>query len=202
MDKLLTLALCIAIVFMLIGLLPVHGEEAVYDSVIRLHVLAASDSAEDQHRKLLVRDAILNKTAEFLAGIETREEAAECLAAHLGELESVAEETLALAGCSEPVSVLLGDEDYPTRYYASCAFPSGRYLSLRVLIGEGDGENFWCVLFPSLCLAAATTGAEEVGSSLAELGLSGDQYRIITDTGDTTYRVRFKILEVFESLAG
>lgn len=202
MDKLLTLVLCIALVFMLIGVLPVHGEEAIYDSVIRLHVLADSDGAEDQRLKLVVRDAVLSYASELLSDATTREEASMTLAEHLAELESVARAALDAEGCSDAVAVVLGDEDYPTRYYASCAFPSGRYLSLRVLIGDAVGQNFWCVLFPSLCVTAAEGSAVEIGSSLASLGLSGEQYRIITDTDGTTYRVRFKLLEVFEELVG
>ncbi len=202
MDRLLTLVLCIALVFMLIGVLPVHGEEAIYDSVIRLHVLADSDGAEDQRLKLVVRDAVLSYASELLSDATTREEASMTLAEHLAELESVARAALDAEGCSDAVAVVLGDEDYPTRYYASCAFPSGRYLSLRVLIGDAVGQNFWCVLFPSLCVTAAEGSAVEIGSSLASLGLSGEQYRIITDTDGTTYRVRFKLLEVFEELVG
>ena len=202
MDKLLTLVICIALVFMLIGVLPVHGEEAVYDSVIRLHVLADSDSEEDQGLKLLVRDAVLAYAEEILSGAKTREEAIAVLRESLGELERVATEALRENGSDDPVSIEFGTESYPTRYYAACAFPAGEYLSLRVLIGEARGENFWCVLFPSLCVTAAMGSTEAIGSSLADLGLTGDQYRIITDTEDTTYRLRFKLLEVFGEIAG
>lgn len=199
MDKLLTVILCVALIFMLIGILPVHGEEAVYDSVIRLHVLANSDSERDQSLKLLVRDEVLLYTQELLDGTETRTEASEILSSHLSEIEAIATARLKAEGCDDSVSVYFGNESYPTRQYESCAFPSGEYLSLRVCIGEAEGQNWWCVLFPSLCLSAAEGSVE---ASLAELGLSGDQYRIITDTDDTTYRVRFKILEVFEEFVG
>ncbi|MBR2907672.1 MAG: stage II sporulation protein R [Clostridia bacterium] len=204
MDKLLTLALCIALIFMLIGVLPVHGEEAIYDSVIRLHVLANSDSEADQEEKLSVRDAVLAYTKKLLKGCETREDAMREINAHIGDIETVAKERLAADGCTAPVTVTFGVESYPTRQYESCCFPSGDYLSLRVLIGSAEGQNWWCVLFPSLCLSAATEdGDASVGSSLASLGLSGDQYRIITDSEEnTTYRVRFKLLEVLEEIAG
>lgn len=203
MDKLLTLALCIAVIFMFIGILPVHGEEAVYDSVIRLHVLANSDSDTDQQLKLSVRDAVLSYTETLLSGCETREDAIQEINAHLGEIEAVAKERLAAEGSSAPVEVTFDVESYPTRQYESCCFPSGDYLSLRVLIGNAEGQNWWCVLFPSLCLSAATEDANpSVESSLASLGLSGDQYRIITDSDNTTYQVRFKLLEVLEELTG
>lgn len=199
MNKLLILAFSIAIIFMMIGLLPVHGEEAVYESVIRLHVLANSDSESDQALKLEVRDAILSYTEELLTDASSREEASDILSAHLTDLKSVAEARLRALGCDAPVTVRFGTERYPTRQYESCTFPSGKYLSLQVCIGEANGQNWWCVLFPSLCLSAASEGGS-ISTSLATLGLSGDQYRIITDSENATYHVRFKILEVFEEL--
>ena len=200
MDKLLTFALCIAVIFMLIGLMPVHGEEAIYDEVIRLHVIANSDTAEDQAQKLAVRDAVLAYTESILSAANSREEAIDVLKEHSDEIQAVAVETLRKCGSSDGVYVELGTETYPTREYAACAFPSGDYLSLRIVIGDGVGKNWWCVLFPTLCLSAAEGDTVVMESALAQLGLSGDQYRIITDSDNTTYQVRFKILEVFEEI--
>ena len=203
MEKLLTIIISIAMIFLLIGIFPVHGEEAVYDNVIRLHVLANSDSKEDQSEKLRVRDAVLSYTEERLAECKTREDAIRTLESCLEEIEAVAENQLARDGYSLPVKVAFDVERYPTRQYASCCFPSGSYLSLRVMIGEAEGQNWWCVLFPSLCYSAATAdGGSSMESSLTALGFSGDQYRIITDSSDnTTYQVRFKLLEVLGELA-
>ena len=184
-----------------IALLPVHGEEAVYDSVIRLHVLANSDSDEDQALKLRVRDAILAETATLLAGTTTRAEAEVILRGATAQLARVAEETLRAAGSADCVEVLLGEEDYPTRRYENLAFPAGEYLSLRVKIGSAEGQNWWCVLFPPLCLSAATEQAEAEQAFLAA-GLSGEQYRVITDTENAKYKLRFKILEVAQSVFG
>ena len=200
MDKLLTFALCIAVIFMLIGLMPVHGEEAIYDEVIRLHVIANSDTAEDQAQKLAVRDAVLAYTESILSAVHSRDEAIGVLKEHSDEIQAVAIEALRKCGSSDGVYVELGTETYPTREYAACAFPSGDYLSLRIVIGDGVGKNWWCVLFPTLCLSAAEGDTVVMESSLAQLGLSGDQYRIITDSDNTTYQVRFKILEVFEEI--
>ena len=202
MDKLLTLMLCIAVIFMLIGLLPVHGEEAVYDNVIRLHVLANSDLPEDQALKLGVRDCVLAYASELLADADTQEQAAMRISQHQAEIVAVAEKYLRSVNRADTVRVEFSMESYPTRQYASCALPAGEYLSLRVLIGEGAGQNWWCVLFPSLCYTAAEGGSEVISASFTELGLSGEQYRIITDSEDATYRVRFKLLEVFEEIVG
>lgn len=176
-------------------LLPVHGESEIYDSVIRLHVLANSDSDEDQQLKLLVRDEVLATTSVLLKDVKTREEAAVVLRDRLGEIRAVAERVLRQQGSEYAVAVSLGQETYPTREYEQLAFPAGEYLSLRVMIGEAEGQNWWCVLFPPLCLSAATTKAEAEEAFLAA-GLTEAQYRIITDSENGKYRLRFKILEM------
>ncbi len=181
------------------AILPIHGEGEIYDSVIRLHVLANSDSDEDQALKLLVRDAVLAEAQEILMDTKTRDEAETVLRGNLERIEAAARACLQKNGSRYAVKVSLGEEEYPTRVYENLAFPSGEYLSLRVCIGEAAGQNWWCVLFPPLCLSAATTKreAEEIFLSA---GLSEQQYRIITDSDNTKYKLRFKILEVAEDL--
>ena len=182
-----------------ISVLPIHGEGAIYDSVIRLHVLANSDSDEDQRLKLAVRDALLAKTRVLLAGVKTRDGAEDILEDSLEALTATASEAVACEGYDYPVRIVLGEEKYPTRRYENLAFPAGEYLSMRVLIGEGAGENWWCVLFPPLCLSAATAKSEAEDAFLSA-GLTGEQYRIITDSENAKYRLRFKILEVAKEL--
>ena len=189
------------IVMMAMSFLPVHGEQEVYDTVVRLHVLANSDREEDQALKLTVRDTVLEAAAPYLEGCTTQEEAIQSLTLHLSDLEAVATETVAAEGYDYPVMVLLGEEDYPTRIYESCAFPAGTYVSLRVCIGEAEGQNWWCCLFPPLCLSAATAKSDNEDAFI-QVGLTKDQYGIITETGKTKYKVRFKILEVIEDWFG
>ena len=196
----------VAIVVLLIALmalsfLPVHGERDIYDTVVRLHVLANSDSEADQALKLQVRDAVLAASAPLVEDCTTQAEAVEALTAHLSDLESAALAVIASEGYDYPVTVLLGEEDYPTRVYESCAFPAGTYVSLRVLIGEGEGQNWWCCLFPPLCLSAATA-KQDNEDAFIQVGLTKDQYGIITETGKTKYKVRFKLLEVLEDWFG
>ncbi|MBQ3063287.1 MAG: stage II sporulation protein R [Clostridia bacterium] len=196
------IALILVVVFILVGavsVLPIHGESAIYDSVIRLHVLANSDSEEDQALKLTVRDDLLAKTRVLLADVKTRDEAEAILSRSLDELTATARATVRREGYDYPVRITLGAEDYPTREYENLAFPAGEYLSLRVLIGEAEGENWWCVLFPPLCLSAATDKREAEAAFLAA-GLTGEQYRIITESENAKYRLRFKILEVAKEL--
>lgn len=184
-----------------LAILPIHGEAGIYDNVIRLHVLANSDSDEDQALKLVVRDAVVAKSEQLLAGVTDRATAQCVLEEALPEIKAVAERALADAGKRAAVNVTLSDEEYPTRQYEQLAFPAGKYLSLRVMIGEAEGKNWWCVLFPPLCLTAATDTREQETVCLSA-GLTGEQYRLIADTDSTKYRLRFKILEVAEELFG
>ncbi len=186
---------------MALSFLPVHGEGEVYDTVVRLHVLANSDTEEDQALKLKVRDALLEVTSPLVEGCTTQAEAIDALNGHISELETAALAVIEAEGYDYPVTVLLGEEDYPTRVYESCAFPAGTYVSLRVLIGEGEGQNWWCCLFPPLCLSAATA-KQDNEDAFIQVGLTKDQYGIITETGKTKYKVRFKILEVLEDWFG
>ena len=185
------------VLMMAVSFLPVHGEREIYDTVVRLHVLANSDTEEDQALKLIVRDTVLAAAAPYLEGCATQAEAIDALTAHLSDLETAAAETITAEGYDYPVTVLLGTEDYPTRTYEACAFPAGTYVSLRVLIGDAEGQNWWCCLFPPLCLSAATA-KQDNEDAFIQVGLTKDQYGIITETGKTKYKVRFKILEVIE----
>lgn len=189
--------LCVFVLCMAIcNVLPIHGEEKIYESVVRLHVLANSDSYEDQSLKLKVRDAILGYTSPKVIDSTSREEAIEILQNELDNIEEVAKQVVEEQGYDYSVEVTLTLEEYPTRNYESMSFPSGEYVSLRVLIGEAEGQNWWCVLFPPLCLSAASEKAENEEAFIA-VGLNSDQYKIITETKNTKYYLRFKILEAF-----
>lgn len=198
MKKSLILVLSICMVFLIIGLLPVHGEAEIYDSVLRLHILANSDSDEDQALKLKVRDAILAEGGELFRDCRDLQEATDAVEKNREKLLAIARRTIADEGYDYPVELKLSEEEYPIRTYGAVCFPSGRYLSLQILIGEAEGKNWWCVLFPPLCLSAATETKENEDAFIS-VGLSTDQYRVITETQEPPYKVRFKILEVIEA---
>ncbi len=198
MKKSLILVLSICMVFLIIGLLPVHGEAEIYDSVLRLHILANSDSDEDQALKLKVRDAILAEGGELFRDCRDLQEATDAVEKNQEKLLEIARRTIADEGYDYPVELKLSEEEYPLRTYGAVCFPSGRYLSLQILIGEAEGKNWWCVLFPPLCLSAATETKENEDAFIS-VGLSTDQYRVITETQEPPYKVRFKILEVIEA---
>lgn len=162
------------------------------DRLIRLHVLAASDSESDQADKLAVRDAVLAEVSPALQHCRSRAEAASCIQALLPEVESAAQETLRTLGSTEGVAVTLSEEAYPVRSYGSFALPAGSYVSLRVAIGEGAGHNWWCVVFPPLCLAAAEEEGEDAWAVF-----SPDEQRLITGEGRV---LRLRALEWWEKL--
>ena len=195
-----TLVLCSILLF--IGLFPIHGEAEIYDSVVRLHVLANSDSEEDQALKIEVRDAVLAITAPLLQGCTDREEAVARLEESMSRIQAAAEDVLSKAGKQDAVHLELGLEEYPQKNYQSFCFPAGEYLSLRVCIGEAAGQNWWCCLFPPLCLGSATVSKWEAEDACISVGLTPTQYKIITETEEPVYKVRFKLLELLQSWFG
>ena len=165
-----------------------------------MHVVANSDSDEDQALKLKVRDGVIEVVTPVVKECKTQEEAIKAIEGAMPDIEARAKEVLALEGYDYSVRILLGEEYYPTKTYETCAFPEGEYVSLRVLIGEGEGQNWWCCLFPPLCLSAATEGSDDSNEdAFISVGLNADQYKIITESSTPKYKVRFKILETVSS---
>ena len=181
-------------VFLLSGALSLQTQSALADKVVRLHVLANSDSEADQFLKLTVRDAVLAETEVLLEGVENRDTAAQVLRAQLPQLRRTAERTMAEQGSHYPVEVRLETAEFPTKTYDGFALPAGEYLALRVLIGEAAGQNWWCVVFPPLCSAAAS----EVGETAVAAGMSGEQVRLITE--EEGYVLKFKCVELWQQL--
>ena len=137
------------------------AQAALADQVIRLHVLANSDSAEDQALKLQVRDRILAEAETYLTPGITRDETEELLRAHLYDLAAAGAEVVGAAGCDYPVTAsLVHNYWFPTKTYTDFALPAGQYTALRIEIGEGAGQNWWCVVFPPLCLGSVTETVE------------------------------------------
>ena len=194
-KSVLILLSALLLLIALLSILPIHSESLIYDEVLRLHVIANSDSDADQELKLLVRDAILEETQKILKNAKSREEAEKIISENSALLENIALETVRKNQFDYPVTLELGREKYPTKNYESCAFPSGEYLSLRIKIGEASGQNWWCVLFPPLCLSAATDK-----DAFTSVGITDSQYQIITETDNPKYKIRFKLLESFEQL--
>lgn len=175
------LALCL-----LCSLLGVYGQaDGVREDVVRLHILANSDSTADQTVKLLVRDAVVAATEGWAA--DNPEQARSAAADQLPQIREIAQQTVADAGCDYPVEVEMTRMYFTTRQYGDTTLPAGMYDAVRVTLGEGKGQNWWCVVYPPLCVGAATEGVEAL-----------DRRQQTFVTGDT-YEVRFKVVEWVES---
>ena len=177
------------------GAVALQTQSELADKVVRLHVLANSDSEEDQALKLKVRDAVLAQSSETLQGITGREEACRRLTALLPELEKTAREVIAANGYAYGVRVELSETSFPTKTYDGFALPAGEYLALRVLIGEAAGQNWWCVVFPPLCTAAAS----DVPAVALDAGLTDREVALITEA-DEGYVLKFKAVELWQAL--
>ena len=161
--------------------------------VIRLHVLANSDSEEDQALKLEVRDRVLETTSALLTGETEPQAAAVLLDQHLDDIAQTAAQEISSQGHDDRVEVRLEQTWFPTRQYQGISLPAGNYLALRVLIGAAEGHNWWCVVFPNLCLPAVSERALEAST------LTPGQISLLQEE-ETSYVFRFKALELWQSL--
>ena len=181
-------AILMALSFTLcVGLWAQRTQDAVSAQVLRLHVLAVDYTAEEQALKLRVRDAVLSYLEPTLEGVEDRDAAREIVANHLQEIA----ETAASAAEGRSVQVSLGEESYPLRRYESMVLPAGRYKSLRVVLGEGRGQNWWCVVFPPICLSAAEMDR-------AQETMGAEEFALVTEADG--YELRFRIVELWGEL--
>ena len=159
--------------------------------VVRLHVVANSNGAEDQAVKLLVRDAVLEEAARWYQGAGSMEEASSQLCTHLQSIAGAARQVLGEQGVGYSATAQMTEMYFPTRDYGDFRLPAGQYRTLRVTLGEGAGKNWWCVVFPSLCLPAATQ--EEALLTLPE----GERQVV---EGGQDVQVKLKVVELWESL--
>ena len=173
----------------------------ISDSVLRLHILANSDDERDQELKLLVRDAILDEFGEKLDMLSSKEEAMDFLAEQTDRIKHCAEKTLGENGCAYGVDVRLENEKFPTKNYGGISLPAGNYQAVRVIIGEGGGQNWWCMLFPPMCFIDITKA--EVSSQSRETlksSMSDEAYSVIAESDRSIkLKLKFKIIELWQS---
>ena len=187
---------CFVIFLSLWTVIPSAKECEIYNSTIRLHVLANSDSERDQEVKLKVRDALLEHISKYES--DSKEQMLMMISSEREYLEELAEQTLEKEGIIDTVSIKIGKEEYPRRDYEGFSLPAGEYTSVRVVIGEGKGQNWWCVLFPPLCTAQAIEYDDEAYIST---GLTKEQYYMITGNSGE-YEIKFKLLEIAANAFG
>lgn len=188
------ISLAFGLVFAIIASMTSFGIncQSIRNDVVRLHILANSDSDADQQVKLAVRDALLNSGKELFSGKVTKENAEEILDAQSRELTATANQVLKENGFDYKAEIYLAEEYFTTRSYENFTLPAGEYLALKVILGNGAGHNWWCVMFPPLCLPAATENAD--------LNAVFDENEVSLIKSTPKYEIRFKIVEIFENL--
>lgn len=192
----LELALLLALAVTLLGgAWSLHRQDDLQEKMIRLHVIANSDSDADQTLKLCVRDAVLCRAEEILRQSADMTEARARLRDSLPDIGDAAAQELAAQGSGYAVSVALEDTEFPRKTYDGFALPAGEYLALRVVIGAGEGRNWWCVVYPPLCTAAAC----ELEGVALEGGMTADDLSLMTGE-NAGYVLRFRSLELWERL--
>ena len=167
----------------------IRDAKAVYDGVVRLHILADSDDESEQALKLRVRDEILEVYGKELAAFSDKESAERVLSDKADEIRALCEGVIAASGKDHGVSVSFCREYYPTRAYDGFDLPAGEYTSLRVTIGSGEGKNWFCMVYPPLCTASC-----ESDEALLEAGFTTGQVRLLTEN-EEGYTLRFKVVE-------
>lgn len=191
--KRIALCACIAGCLWCWGL--ISDRQTLNEELLRLHVVAASDSQEDQDIKLRVRDAVLESISEDLANVTDMEQARAYILENLPKIQKTANDALKALGCTEEAVATLKKELFDTRVYDTFTLPAGVYDALRITIGEGDGQNWWCVAFPTLCIPATSQGFEEVA---AGAGFS----ETLTKTLEGEYEIRFYLLDLLGRMEG
>lgn len=170
----------------------------IANSVFRLHVIANSDSKEDQDLKYKVRDSLLNYMKEICGDCKNKNEAIALVSEHQEEFKQIALQTIHDEGYSYDVNINIGNFEFPTKDYGDISLPAGFYDALRVEIGEAKGQNWWCVMFPPLCFVDVTSGVvPEESKEQLENDLSEEEYALVSEDSDVKIQFKFKILEFF-----
>lgn len=177
-----------------------YVSEDIASSVFRLHVIANSDSTEDQNLKYIVRDKVIaymneiNTASNKLDVIELAKE-------HLDDFQAIAKRTIQEEGYDYPVSVEIGNFYFPTKNYGDISLPAGDYDALRINIGDAKGQNWWCVMFPPLCFVNVTSGVvPEDSKNMMKQELSNESYHIISDTNSSEVKFKFKLIEWLQNV--
>lgn len=192
--KLFLKSLCVAFVLTVIfSMLPFETEcKEISNEVFRLHILANSDAESDQELKLKVRDKVLEYTESLFENSHSKEEAENAVSDNLQEICNVALKEVRNNGYDYGVTAEITNMYFTTRYYDSYTLPSGMYDALRITIGSGEGHNWWCVMYPSVCISS-----EENQDKAAKEALNENQYDIVKNE---QYEYKFKIVEIFEKI--
>lgn len=205
MEKILKPILILIILFSIYTFICAYSyvnavSENLSNSVFRLHVIANSDTQEDQNLKYIVRDKLIEYMNTLNESNSSKEEVIKIAQDNLKNFKQIAENTIREQGYSYPVEVEIGNFEFPTKTYGDISFPAGYYDALRVKIGKAKGKNWWCVMFPPLCFVDVTTGiVPDNSKDDLKQNLSNEEYKIISDTESSDIALKFKLIEFFEN---
>ena len=185
----------------------VYAQTAVSDissSLVRLHIVANSDSAQDQQVKLKVRDAVIEAMSEKFSNTTSPEEAERIVSENIPTIRQIANRVLKEEGFDYRATAQLGNFEFPVKQYANLTLPAGRYDALRIVLGEGGGHNWWCVMFPPLCFVSDAKGeVPDESQEILKQNLTPDSYDIITadDESELPVVFKFKLLELWHDMS-
>ena len=177
--------------------------EDIANSVFRLHVIANSDSSEDQSLKYKVRDSILDYMDNVTSNCTSKEEVINLASKYKEEMYNIAKEVICENGYNYDVSIEIGNFEFPTKQYGDISLPAGYYDAVRIKIGEANGQNWWCVMFPPLCFVDVTSGiVPDESKEIIKENLSNDEeYSIISDKEDAGIQFKFSLIEFFKNIS-
>ena len=180
-------------------------QHEIASSVVRLHIVANSDSDGDQAVKLKVRDAIIEEFSDCLQAAQSPAQAEQIMQDNLGRAVETANRVLKENGFSYQAQASIGEAHFPVKHYENITLPPGNYRALRIVLGSGSGQNWWCVMYPPLCFTGSVEGsAPQESQDTLKSSLGEENYALITDgadeDGDLPVQFKFKILEIFDSL--
>lgn len=168
------------------------------DNLFRLHVIANSDSNEDQNLKYIVRDSLLNYMNNICKDCKTKQEAIAIVQENINEFEKIASNTIKENGFDYNVSIKIGNFEFPTKTYGDISLPAGFYDALRVEIGDAKGQNWWCVMFPPLCFVDISSGiVPDESKELMEDNLTKEEFALVSEDANSNIKFKFKLLEFF-----
>ena len=173
----------------------------IADSVFRLHVIANSDSKEDQDLKYKVRDAVLEYMNDISSNCSSKDEVIELANAHQDEFYKIAKRVINENGYDYEVNIRIGNFEFPTKTYGDISLPAGNYDALRIEIGEAKGQNWWCVMFPPLCFVDVTSGVvPDESKEIMQENLDDEEYSLISDDESSDIKFKFSLIEFFKTL--
>ena len=175
--------------------------EDISNSVFRLHVIANSDSEDDQSLKYKVRDKVIEYMNEIAKDCTSKAEVINLAYKYQDKFKQIAENVIRQNGYDYDVNIKIGNFEFPTKYYGDISLPAGYYDTLRIEIGEAKGQNWWCVMFPPLCFVDVTSGiVPDESKKIMQDNLGDEEYRLISDNESTDIKFKFSIVEFFKNI--